>query len=38
MLNWVKNLKDIDVIVTENGVSDTGDVDDDSRIAFFKVS
>lgn len=38
MLVWIKeHYGDIDIIITENGVSDSGGINDDSRISYYQV-
>lgn len=38
MLVWIKeHYGDIEIIITENGVSDTGGTDDQARIEYYKV-
>lgn len=38
MLNWIKeHYGDWEIIITENGVSDKGELDDQPRIKYYKV-
>lgn len=38
MLNWIKeHYGDWEIIITENGVSDNGEIDDQPRIQYYKV-
>lgn len=39
LLNWVANTYgDPEILITENGMSDTGELDDQQRINFYAVS
>lgn len=39
MLNWIKQrYGDWEIIITENGVSDSGGTDDQPRIDYYKVT
>lgn len=39
MLVWVKqHYGDVEIIVTENGFSDKGEIDDQNRINYLKVN
>lgn len=37
-MNWIKNkYGNVDIFITENGFSDTGELDDVKRIEFYQV-